>query len=244
MSPCPPVGVFRRHRDATLLERALRGGRGPRFIPPHLHESLVSSLASLLAGCQSPYLPNGNLLTGKQPGVNWGRLDQWVKQTNKEKFNGERFNILDTGSKQLCQEVTRELNNRSRWEWMLGVLVNSKRRDEDSWIASVNTGCLSSSQNKRVDSHTGWTSSGDLGSIWGLILRGQWHPGVYLEEDGPAWWRIWKPRASRKQQKIKNVLFCLWKRIHLVGPRHPTPALLPGKSYGRRSLVGCSPRGR
>ena len=25
---------------------------------------------------------------------------------------------------------------------------------------------------------------------------------------------------------------------------HPTPALLPGKSYGRRSLVGCSPWGR
>ena len=25
---------------------------------------------------------------------------------------------------------------------------------------------------------------------------------------------------------------------------HPTPVLLPGKSYGRRSLVGCSPCGR
>ena len=26
--------------------------------------------------------------------------------------------------------------------------------------------------------------------------------------------------------------------------RHPTPVLLPGKSHGWRSLVGCSPRGR
>ena len=25
---------------------------------------------------------------------------------------------------------------------------------------------------------------------------------------------------------------------------HPTPALLPGKSHGQRSLVGCGPRGR
>ena len=25
---------------------------------------------------------------------------------------------------------------------------------------------------------------------------------------------------------------------------HPTPILLPGKSHGRRNLVGCSPRGR
>ena len=32
---------------------------------------------------------------------------------------------------------------------------------------------------------------------------------------------------------------CLWRRQW-----HPTPVLLPRKSYGRRSLVGCSPWGR
>ena len=79
-----------------------------------------------------------------EPGVNWGRLDQWVKQTNKGKFKGKRFNILDTGSKLLCQEVREESwTSRSRWEWMLDILVTSKGRDEDSWIASVNTGRLS-----------------------------------------------------------------------------------------------------
>ena len=31
----------------------------------------------------------------------------------------------------------------------------------------------------------------------------------------------------------------LWRRQW-----HPTPGLLPGKSHGRRSLVGCSPWGR
>ena len=30
----------------------------------------------------------------------------------------------------------------------------------------------------------------------------------------------------------------LWRRQW-----HPTPVLLPGKSHGERSLVGCSPRG-
>ena len=29
-----------------------------------------------------------------------------------------------------------------------------------------------------------------------------------------------------------------------IGSWHPTPVLLPGKSHGRRSLVGCSPWGR
>ena len=35
------------------------------------------------------------------------------------------------------------------------------------------------------------------------------------------------------------------KRVALVRRRqwHPTPVLLPGKSHGRRSLVGCSPWG-
>ena len=32
---------------------------------------------------------------------------------------------------------------------------------------------------------------------------------------------------------------CLWRRQW-----HPTPALLPEKSHGQRSLVGCSPWGR
>ena len=37
--------------------------------------------------------------------------------------------------------------------------------------------------------------------------------------------------------------------LHILGDLgrrqwHPTPVLLPGKSYGQRSLVGCSPWGR
>ena len=35
-------------------------------------------------------------------------------------------------------------------------------------------------------------------------------------------------------------LLCNWRRRQW----HPTPVLLPGKSHGRRSLVGCSPWGR
>ena len=46
--------------------------------------------------------------------------------------------------------------------------------------------------------------------------------------------------ASEASQRLK----CLnWAPI---GTRqwHPTPGFLPGKSHGRRSLVGCSPWGR
>ena len=43
--------------------------------------------------------------------------------------------------------------------------------------------------------------------------------------------------------KLKHILkyldLFLWRRQW-----HPTPVLLPGKSHGQRSLVGCSPWGR
>ena len=52
---------------------------------------------------------------------------------------------------------------------------------------------------------------------------------------------LWE-RSFLKETKIKsfkgkmssNILY--WRRQW-----HPTPVLLPGKSHGRRSLVGCSP---
>ena len=41
--------------------------------------------------------------------------------------------------------------------------------------------------------------------------------------------------------QLQNIFItpeCYWRRQW-----HPTPVLLPGKSHGRRSLVGCSPWG-
>ena len=40
------------------------------------------------------------------------------------------------------------------------------------------------------------------------------------------------------------VSFAVQKLLRLIRQWHPTPVLLPGKSHGRRSLVGCSPWGR
>ena len=40
-------------------------------------------------------------------------------------------------------------------------------------------------------------------------------------------------------------ILCIYTYIHTMRRRqwHPTPVLLPGKSHGWRSLVGCSPWG-
>ena len=56
--------------------------------------------------------------------------------------------------------------------------------------------------------------------------------------------------------KVISASLCLWsivcesallESLRMLAQRrqwHPTPALLPGKSHGQRSLVGCSPWGR
>ena len=54
--------------------------------------------------------------------------------------------------------------------------------------------------------------------------------------------------ASFSPQPFQHLLFLVVLIIAILMARrrqwHPTPVLLPGKSHGRRSLVGCSPWGR
>ena len=52
--------------------------------------------------------------------------------------------------------------------------------------------------------------------------------------------QVLKYKMSKKFGKLN-----IWLASLLIRRRqwHPTPVLLPGKSHGRRSLVGCSPWG-
>ena len=51
--------------------------------------------------------------------------------------------------------------------------------------------------------------------------------------------------SAIKKNTFESVLM-RWMKLEPIIQRrqwHPTPVLLPGKSHGQRSLVGCSPRG-
>ena len=50
----------------------------------------------------------------------------------------------------------------------------------------------------------------------------------------------WQPRPGLSVLYLILVPRCFWRRRRW----HPTPVLLPRKSHGWRSLVGCSPWGR
>ena len=51
-------------------------------------------------------------------------------------------------------------------------------------------------------------------------------------------------RELAKGFQLCRLKFTLSPSSHQRRQWHPTPVLLPGKSHGRRSLVGCSPWGR
>ena len=60
-------------------------------------------------------------------------------------------------------------------------------------------------------------------------------------------WLVWSPCSPRDSQESSAPEFESINSTALSFPRrrqwHPTPVLLPGKSHGQRSLVGCSPWG-
>ena len=65
-----------------------------------------------------------------------------------------------------------------------------------------------------------------------LILR-------VLQDSEPAQLESWnKNLMSQPLSSFLCTSISPWRR-----QRHPTPVLLPGKSHGRRSLLGCSPWG-
>ena len=70
-----------------------------------------------------------------------------------------------------------------------------------------------------------------------------------LRESGKIWRLrdIFQTKEQGKNLKKKKKDFNKMKISNLLDQRrqwHPTPVLLPGKSQGRRSLVGYSPWGR
>ena len=57
---------------------------------------------------------------------------------------------------------------------------------------------------------------------------------------------IIQSEVSQKEKTHISYIYVLIRNLEawLENEWHPTPVLLPGKSHGWRSLVGCSPWGR
>ena len=77
---------------------------------------------------------------------------------------------------------------------------------------------------------------------------------IYCKKSNTFWYALWlRERQSSCCHFASIYLSLSWCPIAILSVllmhkrrrrRHPTPVLWPGKSHGRRSLVGCSPWGR
>ena len=71
------------------------------------------------------------------------------------------------------------------------------------------------------------------------------HRKMWLKEAVRIWSLYTILTNSNKLWRSDNTfVFGVISRLTWRRQWHPTPVLLPGKSHGRRSLVGCSPWGR
>ena len=75
------------------------------------------------------------------------------------------------------------------------------------------------------------------------VFRGL-HRNLHLTSrvSGPGSWILSSHLA--RPWTLVPVTLRVWKHLFWRRQWHPTPVLLPGKSHGRRSLVGCSPWSR
>ena len=58
-----------------------------------------------------------------------------------------------------------------------------------------------------------------------------------------SWW-LSSQKIQPHQRSGKERIYYYLQQVRRRRQRQPTPVLLPGKSHGQRSLVGCSPWGR
>ena len=75
-----------------------------------------------------------------------------------------------------------------------------------------------------------------------------WHSAFFIVQFSHPYMTTGKTIVSTRQTfvgKAMSLLFNMLSRLVIRRRQwHPTPVLLPRKSHGRRSLVGCSPWGR
>ena len=123
-----------------------------------------------------------------------------------------------------CEELT---HWKRPWCWEgLGAGGEGDDRGWDGWMASL----------------TRWT--------WVWVNSGSWwwtgRPGVLRFMGSQRVGHNWATDLNTSYKHTRSHCFLL-KLLHSLPNRrrrwHPTPVLLPGKSHGQRSLVGCSPWG-
>ena len=130
------------------------------------------------------------------------------------------------------------------WTSLVAQLVKNLPAMKETWVWSLGWEDLLEKGMATLSSSLAWRSPWTIYSPWGR-----------KESDRTEWlslslfkWTLGLPRwLSGKEStcQCRGWGFNPWvRKIPWRGKWQPTPVFLPGKSHGRRSLMGYSPRGR
>ena len=148
-------------------------------------------------------------------GEEWRNNSRNNEETEPKQKQHPVVDVTGDGSKVRCCKEQYCIGT-----WNVRSMNQSKLEVVKQEMARVNVDILGISELK-------WTGMGEFNSE---DYCGQ----ESLRKNGVA--VIVNKRVQKASSPLMNLFFFLqW---------HPTPVLLPGKSHGRRSLVGCSPWGR
>ena len=148
-------------------------------------------------------------------GEEWRNNSRNNEETEPKQKQHPVVDVTGDGSKVRCCKEQYCIGT-----WNVRSMNQSKLEVVKQEMARVNVDILGISELK-------WTGMGEFNSE---DYCGQ----ESLRKNGVA--VIVNKRVQKANSPLMNLFFFLqW---------HPTPVLLPGKSHGRRSLVGCSPWGR
>ena len=87
-----------------------------------------------------------------------------------------------------------------------------------------------------------WWKSDNIFEIIICVIWDLWFQGVAQNDNETSRMSFISSWTNQLYRMLCSVF--LWPSLDKWRRQwHPTPVLLPGKSHGRRSLVGCSPRG-
>ena len=167
----------------------------------------------------------------------WGRLLRVPWTTRRSNQSVLKKSVLTIHWKDWCWSWNsnslatwcKELTHLKRpWCWeRLKAGGKGDYRGWDGWMAS----------------QTQWT--------WVWVSSGSWwrtgRPGVLQSMGSQRVRHDWATELNSTEVMsfiCKSVLDFFYWGLQIRRQWHPTPVLLPGKSYGRRSLVGSSPWGR
>ena len=200
-------------------------------------------------GLNDPDIHNG-VITHLEPDILECEVEWALGSVNMNKASGgdgisaELFQILKDVAIKVLYSICQQIWKTWKWpqDWKKSVFIPIPKKGNAKECSNYHTIALISHASKvmlktfKLGFNGMWTKNFQM---YKLDLEKAEESEVIL---------LISAGSSKKQESFrKTSTSALLTTLKLLTQRrqwHPTPVLLPGKSHGRRSLVGCNPWGR